>query len=379
MAEKNDGGEKTEPPTPKKLREARKKGDVAKSKDLTATAGLIAWLAVLAFAGGYAGERLVALFEGAFAGVAAGSGLQPILALGWEAVGVFAMLSAIALVPAIVAGALAEFLQTGPLLAFEKLKPKMDNLNPGEGLKRMFSMDNLVELLKTIAKALLLIAVTVAVMWAALPALLGTLPAVPVEPRPGAGRAEAVALLAEHGRRASQLIFWTLAAFLLVAALDMAWQRHSYIKKLRMSLRDIRDEVKKDEGDPHVKGQRRQLHQEWAENSAVHAAAGAHALVVNPTHIAVALDYDPEDCPLPVVAAIGEGALAAAMRAAAEDAGVPIIHHVQCARDLRARALAGEMIPRDLFEVVAEVIAWAKREREAAARAAAGGEEGAQA
>jgi type III secretion protein U len=371
MSEKNDSGDKTEAPTPKRIRDARKKGDVAKSKDLTATAGLVAWLAILAFAGGYAGERLVTLFEGVLAAAMAGGGVEPIFALGREAVGLVALLSAIALLPAVVAGILAEFLQTGPLLAFEKLKPKMDHLNPGEGLKRMFSMDNLVELLKTVAKTLLLVAVTGAVIWAALPALLGALPAAPLQPHAGAGRGEALAMLAEHGRRASQLIFWVLAAFLLVAALDMAWQRHSYIKKLRMSLRDIRDEVKKEEGDPHVKGQRRQLHQEWAESSAIQAAAGAHALVVNPTHIAVALDYDPVDCPLPVVAAIGEGTLAAAMRAAAEDAGVPIIRHVQCARDLRARALAGEMIPRDLFEVVAEVIAWARRER-AAAEAAGG-------
>ncbi len=369
MAEKNDGGDKTEKPTPRRLKEARKKGDVAKSKDLTATAGLIAWAVLLAFAGAVVAERLVALLEATFLAVASAEPAAQLSTLVAAAGRAFLLLSLLALLPAIVIGVLAEFLQAGPLLAFEKLKPDFAKLNPVEGLKRMFSMDNLVELLKTAIKALLLLAITAAVIRASLPGLLSALPAAPLAPRAGAGQAEALAILAEHGRHGARLLLWTLAAFLLVAAADMAWQRHSYLKKLRMSMRDIRDEVKKDEGDPQMKGQRRQLHQEWAENSAVAAARGAHALVVNPTHIAVALDYDPKACPIPVVAAIGEGTLAAAMRAAAEEEGVPILRHVTAARNLRARALVGEIVPRDLFELVAEVIAWARREREAAARA----------
>src|SRR3546814_944798 len=129
-----------------------------------------------------------------------------------------------------------------------------------------------------------------------------------------------------------QLLAWTCAVFLLVAAADRAWAHHRFIRKLRMSRRDIRQEHKDNEGDPMLRAQRRQLHEEWANQSAVGAAAKANVLLVNPTHLAVALDYDPEDCPVPVIAAKGEGTLAAAMRAAAEAEGVPIVRNVEIGR-----------------------------------------------
>jgi type III secretion protein U len=130
---------------------------------------------------------------------------------------------------------------------------------------------------------------------------------------------------------------------------------------MKMSMRDIRQEMKDDEGDPHVKGRRREMHQEWANQNAVGAAGGAAALLVNPTHIAIALDYNDEDCPVPVISGRGQGALAAAMRAEAERNNVPIIRNIATARRLWARGEVGEMVPEDMFDAIAEIILWAKK------------------
>jgi type III secretion protein U len=269
------------------------------------------------------------------------------------------------MLPAAIVGTVAEVLQTGPVLSFEKLKPDLSKLNPFEGIKRMFSMDNLVELAKTIAKTALLLFVGWLVIRSALPAILGMLPVAILPTAPGTGRDLALANLLQSRELTTALIGWTLASFLLVAVLDVAWVRHSHEKKLRMSLRDIRDEVKQDEGDPQMKGQRRQLHQEWAAQNNVAAARSAHVMVVNPTHIAIALDYDPSDCPVPVVAARGQGALAQAMREAAEQAGVPIIRNIDVARGLFDRCPVGEIVPEDMFDAIATIIIWARQQRDA--------------
>jgi flagellar biosynthesis protein FlhB len=160
-----------------------------------------------------------------------------------------------------------------------------------------------------------------------------------------------------------QTLVWTLVTFLLVAALDTAYQRHAFTKKLRMSLRDIKQESKEAEGDPHVKQQRQQAHQEWSQRNAQQAARQANVLVVNPTHVAIAIDYDRETCPVPTVSAKGEDHVARAMREAAEEAGVPIVRNVPLARDLLARGEVGELVPADLFDIVAEVILWAREVR----------------
>lgn len=364
MAGSDDSGDKTEKPTQRRLDEARRKGDVAKSKDLPATIGLLVWLLLFSLATGLAGQRLAAMFAGIFDSLAAGRDVSAQVAvIGWAAASDFVLLTSGALLPVLLVGVAAEVLQTGPVLSFDKLKPDLGKLNPVEGIKRMFSLDNLVELAKTIAKTALLLFVAWVVIRAALPQVLGLLPLSALPTAAGAGRDMAMASLVQTGQLTTSLLGWTLACFVLVAALDVAWTRHSHEKKLRMSLRDIRDEVKQDEGDPQLKGQRRQLHQEWASQNNVAAARGAHVLVVNPTHIAIALDYDAQACPVPVVAGRGDGALAQAMREAAEMEGVPIIRNIDVARALFDRTPVGEVVPEDMFDAIATIIVWARQQR----------------
>jgi len=359
MAEKNDGGDKTEKPTPKKLEDARKKGDVSKSREVTSTVVLVAWLGLGALLIGFAGARLAGLFESLFTIVGQGwhtTGYAgAVRALGSQAFELALLLVGALLVPVAAVGLLTDFLQAGPVLAFEKVKPNLEHLNPVAGVKRMFSMDNLVEVLKALAKTALLFLVGWLVIKSALPDIVGLARSPNLSPQ---------AVSATLWSLTLKLVAWTVALFALVSALDAAYQRYSFIKKMRMSLRDIKQEVKESEGDPYIKGQRRQLHQEMSQRNQAQAARNANVVVVNPTHVAIAIDYDRETCPVPTIAAKGEDHVARAMRAAAEKAGVPIVRNVPLARDLLARGEVGEIIPADVFDVIAEVILWAREVRQ---------------
>jgi type III secretion protein U len=359
MADKNDGGDKTEQPTAKKLEDARKKGDVAKSKEVTSAVGLVLWLVMAALATGFASKRLAALFDALFAVIGAGwlhtgfaGAARQIGALSAE---LAITLVAILVVPAALVGLLTDFLQMGPILTFDKVTPKLENMNPVEGVKRMFSMDHLIEVFKALAKTVLLLVVGWLVVRGLLPqmVLLGRTADLP-----------AAAIGALMHTVTMQLMGWAVGLFALVAILDAVYQRHSFLKKMRMSLRDIRQEMKESEGDPHVKGQRKQLAQEQAQKQQSQAARQASALVVNPTHVAIAINYDGASWPVPTVTAKGEDHVALAMRAAAEQAGVPIVRNVSLARDLLKRAEEGDIVPADLFDVIAEVILWAREVRE---------------
>jgi len=351
MADKNDGGDKTEKPTPKKLQDARKKGQVAKSKDVTSTVELIVWLALIALALPFAGRELAALVQVSIDALSLPfhAALQTV---GQAALRVLLVLTALALLPVAAVGLLTEYLQAGPVFATEKWKPKFENMNPVDGFKRMFSVDNLVELAKTVIKTALLVGIA----WLLLRSLMPQLPAL-VSAQAG----HAAAAMWEATR---SMLVWTVALFVLVSVLDAAWQHHSFMKKMRMSRRDIKQEAKDAEGDPYVKQQRQQTAHEWSQQGAAHAAAQANALIVNPTHVAIAIAYDRDSCPVPTVSAKGEDDTARAMREAAEAAGVPIVRNVALARRLLADVEEGDVVPAELFDVIAEVVLWAREVRE---------------
>lgn len=350
MADEEDSGERTEQPTPKKLRDARERGDVSRSKDIGATAGLLMFVVVGALLAGYAGSRIAALFEQAIAAIDRPfetASAEIIVAAGWT---VLALTLAVA-IPVALFGLLTDFLQIGPIFTGKKLEPKIENLDPVKGIKRMFSMDNLFELAKSVVKTLVLLAIAFAVSKALLPQL-ATLPI-------GSPGAFGEALQTSWVR----MVAWTLAIFTVIAVADALYQRYAYIKKLRMSLREIRREYKQEEGDPLLKQYRRQQHEELGSDSATQAAADAHMLVVNPTHVAIALDYDPKRQPVPTVLAKGEDEVALQMREAAREAGVPMLRDVALARALLERASVGEIVPDDLFEAVAHAVVWARTAR----------------
>ncbi len=356
MSGSNDSGDKTEKPTPKKLQDARKKGDIAKSKDITSTAGMLVILMLAAVALPILGEQMAALVRASFEVMHEPFALAA-PRLGRQAGMTLLLVVGLVVVPVALVGALVEFIQAGPVMSTEKLKPKMENMNPAKGLKRMFSMDNLVELVKSILKT----AVVGTIAWLVMRKVLPELPLLV------SGRPENVG--AALWQTTWLLLAWAGGSFVLVSAMDLAWQRFSYMKKMRMSMRDIRQEMKDAEGDPHLKGQRRQLQQEWAQQGASNAAAEAHVLVVNPTHVAIAIAYDRETCPVPTVTAKGQDDDALAMRQAAQEAGVPVLRNIELARSLLADAETGDIVPAELFDIIATVILWAQDVRHELAKA----------
>jgi type III secretion protein U len=359
MAQNDDSGDKTEQPTPKKLQDARKKGQVAKSRDVTSTVTLFAALALALLAVGYAGSQFLALVE-----LSVGVMHEPFAnaapRLARAALMTLLGLSAAVLVPMAVLGVLTEYLQAGPVFSLDRVSPNLEHMNPVEGVKRMFSMDTLVELAKAVVKAAALLFIG----WLAVRAMLPELALLPLV-RDAAALGDALAVGSRH------VLVWTLVLFVLLALMDASYQRYSFLKKMRMSHRDIRQEMKDSEGDPHVKQQRRQVHQEWSQRHAAAAARDANVLVVNPTHVAVAIDYDRETCPVPAIAAVGQDEVARAMREAAEEGGVPVVRNVPLARDLLARGEVGELVPPDLFDVIADVVLWAREVRDELAHGAA--------
>lgn len=357
MAGDKNSGDQTEQATPKKLRDARKKGEVPKSKDLSSTAVLVVWVALGALLWRYVFTQLTEPFQAALQSVAQPS-IYAMKSVGLASAKAFVLVSLALLVPAAVFAALVEFVQVGPVFTFEKMRPQFDRMSPVEGLKRMFSADNLFEVGKSVLKA----GVLVLVVWAVIGSQFANLAALPQGGPEGA--------MSAMGSLTFRLLATTVAVFALVAGADVTYQRLAFAKKMRMSKRDLRQEGKEAEGDPMLKARRRQLHQEWSSRNVVEAARGATALVMNPTHVAVALAYDPEEHPAPVVTAKGLGALALEMRAAAEGEGVPVIRNIAVARALNERAALDDVVPADLFAAVAEVIVFARRMRTDAERAA---------
>ena len=356
MAGSDDSGDKTEKPTPKKLQDARKKGDISKSKDVTSTAGMLVILGLAALALPVVGDQVANLVRTSFE-VIQEPFAQAAPRLGRQAGMTLLTVVGIVVVPIALVGALVEFIQAGPVMTTEKLKPKAENMNPAKGLKRMFSMDNLMELVKSIIKTVVVGTIAWLVMRKVLPQL----------PLLVSGRPESVG--AALWQTTWLLLAWAGGSFVLVSAIDLAWQRYSFGKKMRMSMRDIRQEMKDSEGDPHLKGQRKQLQQEWAQQGANNAASQAHVLVVNPTHVAIAIAYDRETCPVPTVTAKGEDDDALAMRVAAQEAGVPVLRNIDLARSLLADAEPGEIVPAELFDIIATVVLWAQDVRHELAKA----------
>lgn len=342
-----DQGSKTELPTAKKLRDARKKGDVAKVPEISVTLGFIFALVLLWAVSPLIKEGFSALMEEAM--LAPG---EPFFGqigrvgdIAWQ---IFIGVNVMVILPLAVFSVIVEFVVIGPVFTSEKMKPKLEHLNPAQGLKKMFGVDNLVELCKSIAKTVLL----AFIFYFAVSTSLGELLHLPTSEE------ENVALGMWY--IGMKIVAFVSAAYLLILFFDSIYQKFAFTKKMKMSLRDIRDELKEMEGDPMLKSARKDLGQEWAQAPPVEAAANANVLVVNPLHVAIALVYDQEKAKVPIVTAKGQEQMALDMRTAAVRAGVPVLRNEKLARALLADRTEGNYVPRELFDIVAEVVLWAQ-------------------
>jgi type III secretion protein U len=355
MGQNDASGEKTHQPTQQRLRDARQQGQVAHSQDLTRSVVLASAAVALLVFGHSAFAALRALAERAWRGAGSSS-----LDIALQDIGAASALTlAVVGVPAVawlaVSGALSDFAQAGPLWAMQRIAPDFSRLNPADGLKRIFSLNNLVETGKALLKTALLFGLFAVLgrRW------IGELLALP-----GIGVAGVATAGQVFARLLLELLGSAAALFVLLSFGDLQWQRFQHRRKLRMSTDEVKRERKEHDGDPQLKGQRRQLQRRWASQDLIGAARRASALVINPTHIAVALEFDAAASEPPSLTAKGHGAIARAMREAARDAGVPIVRNVALARALDRDVEIDEAIPEDLFDAVAEVLVWAQQLRQ---------------
>ncbi|MGI4847203.1 MAG: type III secretion system export apparatus subunit SctU [Janthinobacterium lividum] len=336
--------EKTEPPTRQKIKKAREDGQVAKSKDFTQ---VLLMGSLFGYTLGNA-EAIVKrisdimlmppqLYRMEFRGAIA-------IAFGEMVKSGLIVLAPYLLIVLVIA-TFAELIQTGILFAFKALIPKLDKLNAAANVKNIFSMKNAVEFIKSSFKVVFLSAVVYYVIRGVLYPLL----LIPYYGAEHAGLMLAVMI--------KTLVIYTFIGFAVIAFFDFLYQRYNYIKGLRMSLEEIKQEYKQMEGDPHVKSHRRGLAKELAMGEGEQKAARKSTVVVtNPTHYAVALYYDEIETPLPIVLAKGADKVARAIVQAAEEENIPVMENVPLTRALMATATINQYIPSELVEGVAEVL-----------------------
>jgi len=347
MAEGEDESQKTEEPTQRKLDEARKKGDVPKSQEIPGWFVLAAGLMILSFflpamARNFAGSLQVFLARPHTFALDPYSILDLVRTTSWNvALAVSLPISTIAL-----AGFAGHYLQSGLIFSTEKIQPKMSKVNPIEGFKRNFGPQGLANFLKGLGKMGLVAIAAFVVLFPKREELAG-LPAVDLT--------AVLVLVREAG---IELLFACLSVYAVIAGMDYMFQRQSFMKKQRMSLREIKDEVKQTDGDPHVKAKLRQLRQERSQRRMMAKVPEATVIVTNPTHYAIALHYEQGETLAPICIAKGVDEVALRIRELGKDHDVPVVEDPPLARALYATAELDEEIPVEHFQAVAKVIGY---------------------
>lgn len=347
MAEEEQN--RSEDATPFKKQEARRKGSVPKSLDMNSLAILGAGVAVLHFTGSSIARDEMALFRGIFSNAHGGS-FEVESVAGFIASLLAGLLGALAplLIALVAMGILINVVQSGPVFSLFPLKPDLQRINPVTGLKRMFSMRLVVDTVKSVLKLAILGAVLYSAIRSAVPSLMTSNQVGPG----GMG-----ALLVDE---VSSVLLKLLVAFAFVTMIDAVYSRWDYAKRLRMSRREIRDELKNREGDPRIKARLRELQREAVKRArSLSRVKDADVLITNPTHFAVAIKYERELLDAPAVVAKGAGFLAGRMRATAQRSGVPIIENKRLARALFYRVGIEQVVPVEHYDVLAKILYWA--------------------
>jgi flagellar biosynthetic protein FlhB len=340
-----DASEKTEKPTPRRLREAREKGQIARTPELSVWAGVLATTVLLQMTvtrGASSMRALVAEMGPVIARPDTGSASRFAADAGWKAAGILTpMLLGMLIVGLVVNVAQVGFKPTG-----KKMKPDFGRLNPFKGLKRMFGMQAWWELAKSLLKTALLAVVAVPVVANAVHTLTGS-----------TGDRSMFGMAGFTAHTVLTLLRNVAAAGLGVAALDYTIQKRRVMRQLRMSRQEVREEMKQQEGNPEMKRAIRSRAMAVSRNRMIRMVSMADVITVNPTHYAVALRYDTANG-APQVVAKGAGVLAAAIRNEGDKHGVPIVHEPVLTRALYGSCEIGQLIPVELYEAVAHLLAF---------------------
>lgn len=353
MAENDSAQEKTEQPTPKRLEKAREEGNVPRSRELTTTALLMLGTIGLMVTGPLITESIMAVMRACF------SAERDVFYDGPKAIGLLAnafydvLFSLIPFFAVVIFACIAGPTALGGFLWSSKsIAPKLSRLDPLAGLKRMFSVKSLVELIKSIAKVLVVLIAAYVAFYLFKHRILG-LVNLPVK---------AAIYEAAWVSALSTLIM--CAATILVAAIDVPFQIYEHTKKLKMSLQDIKDEMKDSEGKPEVKGRIRQLQREMAQKRMMADVPKADVIITNPTHYSVALKYDPETMSTPILLAKGVDHVALKIREIAKAHEVEMVRAPALTRAVYHTTDIEQEIPEGLYVAVAQVLAYVFQLRE---------------
>ncbi|MBU9263767.1 EscU/YscU/HrcU family type III secretion system export apparatus switch protein [Burkholderia multivorans] len=337
--------EKNQPPTAKRLREAREKGDVPKSAETISSAFFVGVCVALAVGVGTLFARLQALFRLVFDAVGAADPSARIAALIDAAARDWATLSAQIVAAGLLLGVLAGFVQVGGVMAWSRLEPQLSRLNPAEGLKNLWSLRNLVNLAKMLLKTALLVAT------------LGWLIVESLDPSVQSGFTRPMSILALIVKLLMLLFGWAALIYVVMALIDIVHQRHEFNRKMKMSIDEVRREHKEDEGDPHIEAKRRQLARE-VQFASLPDRIGFASVVVYSPRVAVALHYGGIGT-LPWVLARGEGDAAERIVRLARDALRPTLANVGLAQALYDTTPENGTIQPQHFREVAQLLKWA--------------------
>jgi flagellar biosynthetic protein FlhB len=345
-------GEKTERATPKKRNEARNKGQVAHSQEIVTSVALVVCISMFMLLGSFFWNRIVAMFSDVLLhrltmDVTSGNVMEM---FGRYAIQMLIVLSPIFIAAVVVAFA-ANYFQFGWLFTTQTIKFKLQPLNPINGFKRMFSSRSLIELLKSSLKLLAVSLVLYYVIWTERDRVMA-LAHVPIQ--------DIFSFTGDLTIRVSLLVGVLLFA---MAVGDYYYQKYMYEKSLRMSKQDIKDEYKNAEGDPKIKAKIRERQRRMAIMRMMQEVPKADVIITNPTHFAVALQYDGSKMDAPRVIAKGQDYLALRIREIAKANDVVTMENKPLARALYERTEIGDSIPADLFQAVAEVLAYVYRLR----------------
>lgn len=353
FAEEGPGGEKTEPATPKRMQDARKKGQVAKSRELTSAFELLSLFVTLKVYISFMGERFVNFFRWTYE-----KRLPDFVRSERNGVSVHSVaklfppiiLNMIILMgPFLIAGFMlsifGDIIQVGWQISPEPLKPKLSKINPMSGFKRIFSKRAIFELIKSMLKVWLIFYVAYSTLknHAHTLFILFDMPL-------NAGMALVGGIIIDTGVKISAL-------YLIIGIMDFFYQKKTFNDEMKMTKKEVKDEYKDTEGDPQIKQRQRQKMQEVSQRRMMKDVPKADVVITNPTHIAVALRYDNEKEEAPKVLAKGADYIAKKIKDAAKEANVMILENKPLARALYATVEIGEEIPPELYEAVAEMLA----------------------
>ena len=350
MADQPDQSQKTEEPTQKRLDDARKKGDVARSQDVPIWFALVG-VAVLISASGplmrMVARPLVSMLDHPHSFDLANGGIMTLTrSILWSLVPFAAIVFSVIIFFALS----GHLIQNRPGWTAEKMKPKLDKLSPISGLKRIFGPQGWMNLFKSILK---LVAIVAALAYAVMPhmSLIER-----------AGGLELLVLASTLQGIAGRLLIAALVVVGLIAAIDYIFQKQQFDQKMKMTRQEIKDEHKQSDGDPQVKAKIRQLRMQRSRQRMMAAVPEASVIITNPTHYSIALKYD-DSTPAPICIAKGVDEMALRIREVAEAHNIPMVENPPLARALYAKVELEEIIPREHYEAVAKIISFVMQTR----------------